>query len=203
LADFNPFLRQTKKMMEIFPPGRYNGENAERAVKGMLSLSWYDSPIGKLLLSAGEDTLTGAWFDGQKYFPTQLPGQAAWDDLHPVLLQAKDWLDRYFSGQRPDPAELNLAPEGSEFRRQVWNILLRIPYGQVTTYGAIAKELAEQRSLSSLSAQAVGGAVGHNPISIIIPCHRVLGSGGKLTGYAGGLNAKIWLLSHEGVLNLQ
>ena len=164
----------------------------------MLSLSWYDSPIGKLLLSAGEDALTGAWFEGQKYFPTQLPGHAAWDDLHPVLLQAKDWLARYFSGDQPHPAELKLAPEGSEFRRQVWDILLRIPYGQVTTYGAIAKELARLRGVRAMSAQAVGGAVGHNPISIIVPCHRVVGADGSLTGYAGGIGKKLLLLTLEG-----
>jgi methylated-DNA-[protein]-cysteine S-methyltransferase len=109
-------------------------------------------------------------------------------------------LDRYFSGQKPDPQELKLAPDGSEFRRQVWSILLSVPYGQVTSYGAIAKELANRRGLPSLSAQAVGGAVGHNPISIIIPCHRVVSANGSLTGYAGGIERKIRLLSLEGAI---
>ena len=164
----------------------------------MLSLSWYDSPIGKLLLSAGENALTGVWFEGQKYFPEHLCASAVRDDAHPVLSRARDWLDRYFAHEQPDPRELKLAPRGSEFRHQVWELLLQIPYGQVTTYGALAKELAEQRGLSSLSAQAVGGAVGHNPISIIVPCHRVVGADGSLTGYAGGMDKKLLLLTLEG-----
>lgn len=161
--------------------------------------SWYDSPVGKLLLAAEGDALTGVWFEGQKYFPRSLPDPAPQDDRHPVLRQAKDWLERYFNGERPDPGELKLSPAGSEFRRQVWDLLLHIPYGQVTTYGAIAKELAVRRGLPSLCAQAVGGAVGHNPISILIPCHRVVGADGSLTGYAGGPDRKAFLLTLEGV----
>ena len=152
----------------------------------------YASPLGTLTLASDGENLTGLWMAGQKYFaagiPTNLP---VCDDL-PVFSKARDWLDRYFSGERPLPGELPLAPQGSAFRQSVWRILCEIPYGQTVTYGEIAK------SLGVRSAQAVGGAVGHNPISIIIPCHRVLGSDGSLTGYAGGAQKKIWLLAHEG-----
>ena len=158
----------------------------------MMVKTEYASPVGKLTLVSDGENLTGLWMAGQKYFaagiPTNLP---VCDDL-PVFLQARDWLDRYFSGERPLPGELPLAPQGSAFRQSVWRILCEIPYGQTVTYGEIAK------SLGVRSAQAVGGAVGHNPISIIIPCHRVLGSDGSLTGYAGGAQKKIWLLAHEG-----
>lgn len=115
-----------------------------------------------------------------------------------ILNRTKEWLDRYFAGERPGISELALAPAGSEFRRAVWKILCEIPYGEVTTYGEIARRIAAQRGVESMSSQAVGGAVGHNPISIIIPCHRVLGTDGSLTGYAGGLARKRWLLNLEG-----
>ena len=152
----------------------------------------YASPLGTLTLASDGENLTGLWMAGQKYFaagtPTNLPAR---DDL-PVFMQARGWLDRYFAGQRPAANELPLAPQGSAFRQSVWRILCEIPYGQTVTYGEIAKRL------SCKSAQAVGGAVGHNPISIIIPCHRVLGSDGSLTGYAGGAQKQIRLLAHEG-----
>ena len=152
----------------------------------------YASPLGTLTLASDGENLTGLWIAGQKYFaagtPTNLPAR---DDL-PVFMQACGWLDRYFAGQRTAANELPLAPRGSAFRQSVWRILCEIPYGQTVTYGEIAKRLGVR------SAQAVGGAVGHNPISIIIPCHRVLGSDGSLTGYAGGVDKKIWLLAHEG-----
>ena len=152
----------------------------------------YASPLGTLTLASDGENLTGLWMAGQKYFaagiPTNLP---VCDDL-PVFSKARDWLDRYFSGERPLPGELPLAPQGSAFRQSVWQLLCEIPYGQTMTYGEIAKRL------SCKSAQAVGGAVGHNPVSIIIPCHRVLGGDGSLTGYAGGVERKIWLLRHEG-----
>lgn len=117
-----------------------------------------------------------------------------------ILPRTKEWLDRYFAGKRPAISELALAPAGSEFRRAVWKILCEIPYGEVTTYGEIARKIAKQLGMESMSAQAVGGAVGHNPISIIIPCHRVVGSDGSLTGYAGGLEKKLWLLTLEGAV---
>ena len=152
----------------------------------------YDSPIGQLTLASDGEAIIGLWIEGQKYFaagiPTNLP---VCDDL-PVFLQARDWLDRYFAGECPKAAELPLAPQGSAFRQSVWTSLCQIPYGHTVTYGEIAKRL------SCKSAQAVGGAVGHNPISIIIPCHRVLRADRGLTGYAGGTDKKIWLLRHEG-----
>lgn len=126
----------------------------------------------------------------------RLTGQA--ENAASVLAAAKRWLDRYFAGEEPLPAELPLAPVGSPFRQAVWKLLCGIPYGETTTYGAIAKKLAPMLGRETMSAQAVGGAVAHNPISVIIPCHRVLGSDGSLTGYAGGIDKKIWLLKKEG-----
>ena len=162
----------------------------------MVSICHYESPLGGVLLAADEIGLTGLWFTGAKYFGAGLPASAAEADT-PILAEARRWLEGYFTGQRP-AALPPLHPSGSPFRRAVWDILLTIPYGETTTYGAIARQLAVQRGLAHLSAQAVGGAVGHNPISIIIPCHRVVGSGGSLTGYVGGIDRKIRLLSLEG-----
>lgn len=159
----------------------------------------YGSPVGGLVLAADGEALCGLWLEGQKYFGGGLiDGAAPGEDL-PVFVRARDWLDRYFAGTRPDPRELPLAPVGGEFRQAVWKLLLEIPCGQTVTYGELARRIAAQRGLASMSAQAVGGAVGHNPISIIIPCHRVVGTGGSLTGYAGGVDKKRWLLAHEGV----
>ena len=149
----------------------------------MLYVSYYDSPIGKITLGAREDVLVGAWFEGQKYYMDKIIEDFEEKKDLPVLDQAEHWLDRYFAGQDPDPEELPLAPVGSDFRKEVWKI--------------IAKILAVKRGAKSISPQAVGGAVGHNPISVIIPCHRVIGSDGSLTGYAGGLKKKEWLLAHE------
>jgi methylated-DNA-[protein]-cysteine S-methyltransferase len=120
-------------------------------------------------------------------------------DNIPGFAETKNWLDRYFAGKKPSISELQLAPIGSEFRQEVWNILREIPYGEVTTYGGIAKKIAVKMNLKSMSSQAVGGAVGHNPISIIIPCHRVIGTNGSLTGYAAGIAVKAKLLELEGV----
>lgn len=116
-----------------------------------------------------------------------------------ILIKTKKWLDEYFNGKKPEISELDLAPNGSEFAKNVWEILCEIPYGKVTTYGEIAKKMAKIMHKEKMSAQAVGGAVGHNPISIIIPCHRVVGANGSLTGYAGGIDKKIYLLKHEQV----
>ena len=156
----------------------------------------YDSPLGGILLAADEEGLTGLWFDGQKYFARTLPKEYAESET-PVLREAKRWLDSYFSGREPDFTP-PLHPAGTDFRRAVWEILLQIPYGRTMTYGQIARELARQQGREKVSAQAVGGAVGHNPISLLIPCHRVVGTGGSLTGYAGGIDRKMQLLRLEG-----
>ena len=155
----------------------------------------YDSPLGGMLLAADEIGLTGLWFGGQKYFARGLPAERT-ERSTPVLTEAKRWLDLYFSGREPDFIP-PLHPAGSAFRRAVWQILLQVPYGQTITYGEIARQLAEKRGLARMSAQAVGGAVGHNEVSVIIPCHRVVGADGSLTGYAGGLDRKIKLLELE------
>ena len=155
----------------------------------------YDSPLGSILLAADDVGLTGLWFDGQKYFARGLSNERIEQETS-VLAEAKRWLDIYFTGKKPDFTP-PLHPIGSAFRRSVWEILLQIPYGQTTTYGEIAKQLAEKHGLPRMSAQAVGGAVGHNEISIIIPCHRVVGADGSLTGYAGGIGKKEKLLELE------
>ncbi len=155
------------------------------------------SPLGMLTMASDGESLTGLWIEGQKYGLSAVDGQKE-EDL-PVFIEAKDWLARYFAGSRPKPKELPLAPSGTAFRRQIWRYLVEIPYGTTTTYGELARRAAVDRGIPSMSAQAVGNAVGHNPISIIIPCHRVIGSDGSLTGYAGGLDKKQWLLRHEGV----
>lgn len=159
----------------------------------------YSSPLGVFTLASDGDHLTGLWLEGQKYFGGTVRGNMEERDGLPVFASAKDWLDRYFAGGTPRISELPLAPAGGEFRQDVWKILCEIPYGEVTTYGELARKIAARGNKRSMSAQAVGGAVGHNPISIIIPCHRVVGAGGSLTGYAGGIAAKIRLLELEGV----
>lgn len=162
----------------------------------MIFIQFYGSPLGALLLAADETGLTGAWFVGQKYFARGLVEERREVET-PALAEAKRWLDIYFSGENPNFLP-PLHPAGSQFQQDVWNILLEIPYGQTLTYGSIAKELAERRGLPRISAQAVGGAVGHNPISVFIPCHRVVGTNGSLTGYAGGIDKKVRLLELEG-----
>ena len=155
----------------------------------------YKSKLGSILLSADEIVLTGLGFEGQKYFANTLPEEHISQETS-ILTDAKKWLDVYFSGEEPKftPA---LHPTGSTFRQAVWQILLQIPYGQTITYGEIARQMSEIQNTPHMSAQAVGGAVGHNEISIIIPCHRVVGSNGSLTGYAGGIDKKIALLKLE------
>ena len=157
----------------------------------------YKSSIGDILLATDEIGLIGLWFEGQKYYMDKIIEDFEEKKDLPVLDQAEYWLDRYFAGQDPDPEELPLAPAGSDFRKEVWKIIAKIPYGCTITYGKIAKILAVKRGAKSISPQAVGGAVGHNPISVIIPCHRVIGSDRKLVGYGGGLEAKKGLLTLE------
>lgn len=164
----------------------------------MLYSIYYSSPVGRLTLASDGENIVGLWIEGQKYFLNTLSEQPVERNDFPVFQKAKDWLDRYFVGERPEIAELPLAPIGGEFRQGVWEILCEIPYGEVMTYGGIAKKMAVRMGRERMSSQAVGGAVGHNPISIIIPCHRVVGSNGSLTGYAGGIKTKVKLLELEG-----
>lgn len=165
----------------------------------MVYTAHYLSPIGPLLLAEQDERLVGLWIHGQKHFLGALRETPQERKPMPVLRQTEQWLERYFAGERPAIDELPLAPIGSNFRKEVWKVLCGLPYGATITYGEISRELAARRGLERVSARAVGGAVGHNPISIIIPCHRVVGSNGNLIGYAGGLRQKVKLLTHEGV----
>ncbi len=159
----------------------------------MQYIHYYESPIGQILLTADEQGLTGLLLQGEEW-PLAVEHT---ESAIPAIKEAIRWLDIYFSGQTPDfiPA-LHLT--GSAFQEEVWNLLLKIPYGEVTTYGNLAKQIAQKRGISRMSAQAVGGAVGSNPVSIIVPCHRVIGATGNLTGFASGLDNKIALLKQEG-----
>lgn len=173
----------------------------------MEKLTIYDSPIGKLTLSGDGTCITGLWIEGQKYFGRTLEtgsreenscGKAPDADSREVFGRAFKWLDAYFKGEKRE-ITFPLAPKGSAFQRSVWDILREIPYGETITYGEIAKILSDRQKRPFMSAQAVGGAVARNPISILIPCHRVVGTNGSLTGYAGGMERKIKLLTLEGV----
>lgn len=155
----------------------------------------YDAPIGRILLAADGQAMTGLWFEGQKYFAANLDRDHERKDL-PVFERTGEWLDLYFSGNRPDFTP-PLTLKGTSFQREVWEAMLAIPFGETKTYAEIARGIARDRGLSSMSAQAVGNAVAHNPVSLIIPCHRVIGTNGSLTGYAGGLEKKKWLLAME------
>lgn len=165
----------------------------------MIYKTHYDSPLGGMLLSADDKGLTGLWFDGQKYFAYGLEElEACEEQENSILTEAKRWLDIYFSGKEPD-FDLPISLSGTDFQKKVWGILCTIPYGKTMTYGQIAAQLAAEQGAAHMSAQAVGGAVGHNPLSIIVPCHRVVGTNGSLTGYAGGIDRKIELLTLEGI----
>ena len=162
----------------------------------MVDTAEYLSPLGMMTLACDGEAIIGLWFNGQRYFGSTLPGQTGHGE-QPLFAEAKRWLDIYFSGREPDflpPLRCDSTP----FRKQVCDIMLSIPYGQTMTYGEIAARLARQQGLPRMSAQAVGGAVGHNPISLMIPCHRVVGTNGSLTGYAGGIDKKVALLELEG-----
>lgn len=155
--------------------------------------------LGTLTLACDGENLVGCWFEGQKFFGYPYnKSKKKLDPEQPILKQACAWLDSYFAGKKPNPANLPLKPEGTIFQRRVWNLLPEIWYGQVSTYGQLAFKLAMESDKPTMSAQAVGSAVGRNPISIIIPCHRIIGADGSLTGYAGGLERKRWLLEFEG-----
>ncbi|MBY0759155.1 methylated-DNA--[protein]-cysteine S-methyltransferase [Sellimonas caecigallum] len=161
----------------------------------MIYMSKWESPIGGITMAGTREELTGLWFDGQKYFESGLPKEREEKET-PVFQETKRWLSIYFQGKEPDFTP-PLLLEGSEFRKAVWRILLTIPYGETMSYGEIARRIAKEQGQTRMSAQAVGGAVGHNPISIIVPCHRVVGTNGSLTGYAGGIDRKIRLLTLE------
>lgn len=165
----------------------------------MIYVSECKSPLGKITLASDGENLIGLWIEGQKYYFSSLKQEIIKQDNLEIFNKTKKWLERYFNKEKPQIAELKLAPIGNEFRQNVWKILKKIPYGETTTYGEIAKQLAKIMKKEKMSAQAVGGAVGHNPISIIIPCHRVVGKSGSLTGYAGGIDKKVKLLELEGV----
>ena len=160
-------------------------------------INHYNSPLGKITFASNGKELTGLWFDGQKYFASTLTKEYEQKNL-PVFEQTAKWLDIYFSGKNPDFTP-PLFLSSTLFRNEVWKILLAIPYGSVITYGGIADIMAKKRGVENMSAQAIGGAVGHNPISIIVPCHRVMGKNGSLTGYAGGVDIKEKLLKIENV----
>ncbi|WP_394523465.1 methylated-DNA--[protein]-cysteine S-methyltransferase [Lacrimispora sp. JR3] len=155
----------------------------------------FKSPLGNLTAAAEGNGITGLWFEGQKYFPGNT-NSWIYEPEHPVFIRLHQWLENYFKGNK-DATLPDLQPKGTDFQKAVWKILLQIPYGTVTTYGEIAKKIAASRGQDTMSAQAVGGAVGHNPVSILIPCHRVVGTNGSLTGYAGGLDRKKALLQLE------
>ncbi len=162
--------------------------------------SEFDSPVGKLTLCSNGENLVGLWLKGQKYFMDSVRGfNIIQNDNLKIFTDTKMWLVDYFKGFERYPRELALAPIGGEFRQMVWNELCKIPYGKTITYGELANRIAKFRGLEKMSAQAVGTAIGHNPISIIIPCHRVVGKNGQLTGYAGGIDVKAKLLKLENV----
>ena len=155
----------------------------------------YASPLGTVTLACDEEAIIGLWFNGQKHFGNILPKQTEQRE-HPLFQEASRWLDVYFSGKEPDflpPLRYDSTP----FRKAVCDIMLTIPYGKTMTYGEIAAKLAKQKGIARMSAQAVGGAVGHNPVSLMIPCHRVVGTNGSLTGYGGGIERKVKLLELE------
>ena len=158
-----------------------------------------DTPLALITASAENNKLTGLWFMGQKYYPSKTDEWITKPD-YPVFKELKLWIKYFFEGKNPSLENIKLEPHGTLFQKDVWEILLKIPYGKTITYGEIAKQLAHKKGLCSMSAQAVGGAVGHNPISIIIPCHRVIGAAGNLTGYAGGIDKKEALLRVEKVI---
>lgn len=154
-------------------------------------------PIGRMTMASDGESLVGLWLEGQKYFARTIE-DACEERRMPVFARTEEWLAAYFSGENP-PVDIPLAPRGSAFQQEVWGILRTIPYGEVLTYGDIARMIADRQGADRMAAQAVGGAVGHNPISIIIPCHRVVGRDGSLSGYAGGVSVKQRLLELEGV----
>lgn len=148
------------------------------------------APVGRLLLESDGDAISGLWIENQKYYARGVDADMHFDDGRPVFALTRRWLDDYFAGRRVDARIIPTAPRGTDFQRRVWRALRAIPYGETRTYADIAR-------MAASSPRAVGGAIGRNPISIIIPCHRVIGTNGGMTGYAGGINIKTQLLKHE------
>lgn len=165
----------------------------------MIYKTYYDSTIGKLLMASDGENIIGLYIEGQKYYLDKIEQECIEKDNLEIFDKTRNWLNQYFKQEKPDISELSLKPEGNIFRQCVWGCLCEIPYGETITYGELAKKVAKKLNKPSMSAQAVGNAVGHNPISIIIPCHRVVGKNGNLTGYAGGIDKKIKLLEIENV----
>lgn len=165
----------------------------------MINIGSYESPIGDIIIATKENNIIGLWIENQKFFLSSITEEMIENNEAESIKKAKMWLDKYFNKEKPDIKELPLNPFGTEFQLKVWKILKEIPYGKTITYKDIADKIAKEKKIKRMSPQAVGGAVGHNPISIIIPCHRVVGSNGSLTGYAGGLDIKVKLLMHEDV----
>ena len=160
----------------------------------------YKSPLGIITICCDEDEkVVGLFFKNQKYFTDNIDGKITENNNLKIFVTVKSWLDKYFAGKKPNIKEIPIKFIGNNFRKSVWKILYKIPYGKTLTYGDIAKQIAKQKNITKMSAQAIGGAVGHNPISIIVPCHRVVGKNGKLTGYAAGINKKKKLLELEQV----
>ncbi len=162
----------------------------------MIYISDYDSPLGSITIAVTEEKLVGIWFHDQKYYMQGIKNYKV-NHGHKMILKTKKWLEDYFTLKNPSVCKLELELEGSDFRKAVYEALLCIPYGETRTYKEIALSVGKRMNKSKMSSQAVGNAIGHNPISIVIPCHRVIGSNGKLIGYAGGISKKEWLLQFE------
>ena len=165
----------------------------------MIYKTYYNSPVGKLLIASKDGKLIGLWIEGQKYYLGKIKDELIENDKEEILVKTKKWLDKYFLGENPKISDLEISLNGTSFEKVVWELLKKIPYGEVTTYKELSKKVAKKLKKEKMSAQAVGGAIGHNPISIIIPCHRIVGTDGSLTGYAGGIDKKVKLLKHEKV----
>ena len=161
--------------------------------------SYYNSPIGRIIILSDGVNVTGLFFDSSRFIDKVNRVDALIDDSLEIFSLTSKWLDRYFRGERPNPLEVPVKLVGSSFSMDVWEELEKIPYGSTITYGDIAKRIAKKRGIKNMSSQAVGHAVGHNPVSIIIPCLRVVGLGGNLTGYGGGIDKKVSLLKLDGV----
>ena len=165
----------------------------------MIYKTYYNSPVGKLLIASKDGKLIGLWIEEQKYYLGKIKDELIENDKEEILVNTKKWLDKYFLGENPKISDLEISLNGTSFEKVVWELLKKIPYGEVTTYKELSKKVAKKLGKEKMSAQAVGGAIGHNPISIIIPCHRVVGTDGNLTGYAGGIDKKVKLLKQEKV----